>query len=173
MTLLVFLPPNDFRDETVATVKLFLDKWGVDYRFASYGSKDCKGTHGAVYKQQASMTKLRLQDYSGILLIDGNGVETFKLYEYRPLLDTLLQFNNERKTIAAISNSIKILARANIINGKKISMPQDMDAKRLILLFHGVPSESGIEIADNIITIGSTNRLEMPMQTLLERLGVK
>ncbi len=173
MTLLVFLPPSDFRDETIATVKLFLDKWGVEYRLASYGNKDCTGSHGAVYKQQASMSKLRLSDFSGILLIDGKGVETYKLYEYRPLLDTILQANNERKLIAAIGNSIKVLARANIINGKKVSVPQDDETKRLVLLFHGVPSENEIEVADNIITIRGSSRMEAPMQTFLERLGVK
>ena len=31
MRFLIFIPPKDFRDESLSMVKLFFDKWGIRY----------------------------------------------------------------------------------------------------------------------------------------------
>ena len=50
MRVAIFLPPKDFRDETVSMIKLILEKWKVDGVITSYTTKECVGRHGAVYK---------------------------------------------------------------------------------------------------------------------------
>ncbi|MCL5433431.1 MAG: DJ-1/PfpI family protein [Candidatus Marsarchaeota archaeon] len=155
MVFLVFIAPKNFTDETLSNIKLFFNKWGIDYKIASYSKGDCEGAHGAVYKQDVNANKVYVMDYEGIVLVDGKGIDEYKLYEYRPLLDLLSQFNNLKKVICAVGNASTILARANIIQNKKIAVPKNEEIIRLILLFHGIPSQNNIEFSDNIITINS------------------
>ncbi len=172
MKILILLPPKDFRDESMASIKLFLDKWSVSYEVATYGLKDCVGSHGAIYKTNIDANKVGTQDYNAIFLVDGEGVETFKLYDYRPLLDLIVKFNMHGKIIGAIGNAQKILARANIIKDKKMAIPQDEETKRLVMLFRGVPSENEFEISGNLFTVRSQIQLQSGMQGILSYLGV-
>ncbi len=169
---MVLIPPKDFRDESMASIKLFLDKWSVPYDIATYGLKDCVGSHGAVYKPNLDANKVAVQDYSGMLLVDGEGIDTFKLYDYRPLLDLVVRFNSNSKIIGAVGNAQKIIARANIIKDKRMAAPQDEEIRRLVLLFRGVPSENGFEISGNIFTVRSQDQLQEGMQGVLSYLGV-
>jgi putative intracellular protease/amidase len=172
MKLLIFITPHEFRDESLSTVRLFFDKWNVGYSISSYSNKDCVGSHGVVCKTDINTGKAQADDFDGVVLIDGKGIESYKIYDFRPLLDLMTKFNDRKKPIITIENSIKIPARANIIKGRKIAMPDDQESKRLVELFHGVPSEGAVEVADNLISIRSHQELEGAMQTVLARLGV-
>ncbi len=172
MKFLIFIPQKDFRDETVSMLKLFFDKWDVGYQITSFTTKECMGSHGAVYTPTLHTGKASAADFDGIVLVDGKGVDEYRLYEYRPLLDILLQFSIKNKKVAGIGNAIKALARANIIKDKKISMPRDEEARRMVLLFHGVASQNAAEISGNIVTIGDSANLERAMQEVLGGLGV-
>lgn len=171
MTFVIFVAPNNFKDETLKALKLFLDRWGVEYKITSYSNKECVGYHGSTLMPDINTAKVYARDFDGIIIVDGKGLEDYKLYEYRPFLDVLLDFNNSKKKIAAISNGIRILARANIIKDKKISTPTDEETKRAVQLFHGVVTDNPIEISDNIITIKSSTNIEGPLQELLQHLG--
>ncbi len=173
MKFLIFIPPNEFKDETLSTTKTFFDKWGIGYDITSYSTKACTGMHGAVQKLSINTNKVDPYQYDGILLVDGNGVESYKLQEFRPLLDILLKLNNANKYIAAVGNAQKIIARANVIKGKKIAAPQDTETKRTIQVFHGTLSEKSMEIDGNIITIRNSGALEESMNIILEHLGVR
>lgn len=170
MRFLVFIAPNNFRDETVSLIKVFFERWKIDYEITSYSKKECTGYHGAVYKPDINTNMIAIKNYDGILLVDGAGVDEYKLYEYRPLLDVLLQFNNQKKIIGAVSNAIKIVARANVIDNKRIAVPKNEETVRMILLFHGIPSKNDMEISGNIITMSGSG-LEGAMQEMLKHLG--
>lgn len=172
MKLLIFITPREFRDESLSTVRLFLDKWNVGYSISSYSNKDCVGSHGAVCRPDMNTGKAQAEDFDGVVLIDGKGIEAYKIYDFRPLLDLLTRFNDRKKPIIAIENSIKIPARANIIKGRKVATPDDQEAKRLVVLFHGVPTDGAVEVSDNLISIRSHQELEGAMQAVLGRLGV-
>lgn len=172
MRFLLFIAPNNFKDESLSMIKTFFDRWGVEYKITSFSNKDCIGWHGAVCKPDVNAALVSASDFDGIMLVDGRGIEDYKLYEYRPLLDILLQFNEKNKTISAVNNAIKVVARANIIKDKKISVPEDNELKRLVLLFHGIPSDNSIEVAGNVITIRESKSLETPLQEMLQHIGV-
>lgn len=171
MRFIIFIPPKDFRDETLAALRLIFDRWKIRYSTASYTATECTGYHGALYTPDMSAHKIDFNDFDGIILVDGPGIDEMRLFEYRPLLDVLLQFNQRGKYIGGISNAIKIIARANIIRDKKLAMPKDEEARRLVLLFHGVPSEKNLELSNNIFTIRDSAGLEEPLQELLQSFG--
>ncbi|MGC8669703.1 MAG: DJ-1/PfpI family protein [Candidatus Micrarchaeia archaeon] len=172
MRLFVFITPKDFKDETLSSLKMFFDKWGIEEKVGSYTSNDCIGYHGAVCKPEINASKVSALDFDGIVIVDGTGIDSYRLYEYRPLLDLIMKFNDSRKYIIAIGNATKVLARANVINGKPISIPNDEEIKRLVLLFHGVPSEESLSIADNLITIRDSESIENSIGKILSHLGV-
>jgi hypothetical protein len=171
MRFLIFVPPKEFRDESVSLVKLFFDKWGIDYSVSSYTSSDCVGSHGAVYKPDINTSRVSSEDYNGIVLIDGNGIDLYKLYDYRPLLDLLLRFNNAKKFIVGIDNAVKIPARANIVKDRPVAT-DDKETIRLVKLFHGVPSANVLELSGNLITIKKASDVEDSMPKVLEHIGV-
>ena len=45
MNFLVYVP-QEFKDETLSMVELFLNKWGISYEIASHPAQECKGAHG-------------------------------------------------------------------------------------------------------------------------------
>ncbi|MDE1810680.1 MAG: DJ-1/PfpI family protein [Candidatus Micrarchaeota archaeon] len=172
MPVLVFVAPKEFRDESLNAVKMFLSKWGVSYKIASYTSHDCTGTHGAVVKPDVHGAKISPADYSGLVIIDGEGIDGFKIFEYRPMLDMVLQFNNARKPIIAVGNAIKIPARANVITGKKVSATRDTETNRQLMLFHGIPSKEPFEVAENLVTVGDSSSLAHALPKILEMVGM-
>lgn len=172
MRFLVFIAPKDFKDESLSTVRMFLDKWDVGYDITSYSTKDCVGYHGAVCKPGINTGKVLVDNYDGIILVDGKGIDAYKIFDFRPMLDLMLRFNERKKLIVAINNAIKVPARANIIRGRKIAAPEDAEVRRIVSLFHGTPSDTGIEIDGNIATISDFAQLEPSMQRVLEHIGV-
>jgi putative intracellular protease/amidase len=171
MKFLIFIAPKDFKDESVSLVKLFFDKWGIKYDISSYTYSECRGTHGVVYKPAVHTSKVTSTGYDGVVLIDGSGIDTYKLCDYRPLLDLMYNFHNNKKYIIGIGNATKITARANIVNGKKVST-DDEESLRLVKLFHGVPSDESFEVSGNLITIKNSKEIEDSMIKILENMGV-
>jgi putative intracellular protease/amidase len=171
--VLIFVVQKDFKDETLSFIRMFLEKWRINYFITSYSKGECTGYHGAVCKPSINTNSVSTNDFDGIVIIDGKGIDEYKLYEYRPFLDIIMLFAKKGKFVCAINNSIKILARANIIKGKKIAVYSDEEAKKLIILFHGVPSDKDIEIADNIFTIKDSSKLDETIPKMFEALGIK
>ena len=169
MRFAVFVPTKDFRDESLNIVKLILTKSGARYDIAAYGGA-CIGSHGAFCKTDVNPSEVTPDKYDGIVLIDGIGIDATAAYDYRPMLDLVSAMNGAGKRIIGIGNAIKIPARANVIKGKKIVVP-DQESRRFIVLFYGVPSASGIEISDNLITVRDSRALEANAESIMDILG--
>jgi putative intracellular protease/amidase len=169
MRFLVYVPQG-FTDENFSMVKLFLSKWGISYDTSSYPGGNSGGLHGAVCNVDIRTGYVNWADYLGIIIVDGLGIDAERLFDYRPILDLMVQLNNSGKVILAINNGVKVVARANIVTGKKISVMGDKGSFDLVRLFRGVPSAEPIEIAGNIITIHSDHdgELEGPMKKAME-----
>ncbi len=173
MQVAIIIPPRDFKDETVSLAKLMLEKWGVTPVIASYTSKECVGSHGAVYRPYISASRIDPSEYDAILLANGAGVEGYKLYEFRPLLDLVRNFILNKKIVAAIGNSVKIVTKSNIITDAAISAPEDEEIKRYIRIYRGIESESDVEFDKGILTAKSDDFVDKFLDTLIEKLGVK
>ena len=172
MAILIVLPNEEFRDESVNTTRLFLDKWRVPYSFASFGTGMCRGSHGESLRHDLGAAQARPAEFDALVLIDGDGVEAQRLYEYRPMLDLVARFSQARKLICAIGNTMKIAARANVVNGKRFAEAPDEDTRSLMLLFNGVPSANAFEVSDNLMTVRDSGQLSQAIQELLKRIGV-
>ena len=169
----MLIPPKDFRDESVSSAKGMLEKWGVKVVLASYSTKECVGSHGAVYSRFLNAGHIKGNDFDAIILVDGPGVDSYKLYDFRPLLEVVSSFANRGKIIAGIDNAIKIIARSNVISEIKVAAPKDPFTRDLIRLYHGKASENYLEDQKNIITLSDPERIGHLSDLLLKRLGAK
>ncbi len=173
MKVAILVSPKDFKDESLSNLKLMLDKWGVVSVLTSYSTHELVGYHGAVYNADINAAKIVPDDFDAIILIDGKGVDEYKLYDFRQLLDMIKLFSDRKKIIAAIGNSMKIVARANIIANVKIATPKDEDTKRLVILYHGAPSKEELEFDRNILTLSNNDKILDFSDLLLKKLGAK
>ena len=170
MRFLVFVPSEKFKDESLSKVRMFLDRWGEDYKIFSY-ARVCKGYHGAICKADICASPVSVEDYDGIIMIDGRGIDANRTYEYRPLLDMVTQFAAEGKLVVAINNAVKIIARTNTVKGRKIAVMKVKELGEFVSLFRGVPSGNPIEFSGNTITINdSESRLEESLDKMFKRL---
>ncbi len=173
MNVAVLIPPTDFRDETVASAVELLNKWNVEPVIASWTRKDCTGYHGAVYTPKIIAPEINTEDYDAIFIPDGAGIDTYKLYDLRQLLDTIKHFAERGKPIACVNNAIKILARANVITNKKIAAVKDAETARLVVLFHGKITNSEVESDGGVLTLSNNDKTTEFVDLLLDRLGVR
>ena len=173
MKIAVIIPPKDFKDETLSMAKLLMNKWEVKPVISSYTSSPCTGVHGAVAIPEVNASKLEVQDYSALLLIDGTGVDSYNLYDFRPLLDLIKNFSASGKVVGAIGNAIKVISRANIITDTKVSAPPDEESQRLIRIYKGVNSQNPVEVDKNVVTARSSENAETFISTVLDAIGAK
>jgi putative intracellular protease/amidase len=151
MKVAIVLAPRDFRDETLSQLKLFFAKKDVEVKLASTSLKQCSGAHGAVAKPELEIDAMNPLDFDAVLVADGPGVDSMKLFDHRPLLDLVKLFKEANKAVVGIGNGIKVVARANIIKDKRIALA-DADTKKLIELYRGKPVEEHVVRDGNIIT---------------------
>lgn len=175
MRVAIVITPRDFRDETVAKAMRMFEKWGVEAVIVGFtsNSKECVGVHGAVYKPQLNFSKLNTGDFDAIFLVDGEGVETYKLYDLMPMLDLLRSFSESGKIIAGVNNAVKIIARANIVANKKIAIPKDPEVERLVRLYKGVVSKEEMECQTNIMTLNDYSKTEEFVGAILDKASIR
>lgn len=175
MKTLIIIPPKDFRDETVSMSILILGKWGVAPVIGSYtkDGRECVGAHGATYKPEVNATKLTSEGYDSLIIADGPGVETYKLYDFMPLSNLVKDFINNNKVVVAIGNSVKVVARANVVTDRKVSAPKDEEVSRLIRIYRGKESANEMEYDKHLLTAKTNHNIELVLNTMLENMGVK
>ena len=169
----IILSPKDFRDETASLLKTQLQKWNLSVFFAGYNNTECIGSHGAVYKQDLSALKVNPAEFDALVIVEGKGVESFKMYDFRPLLDTVRAFSMAKKPIFALANAFKIIARANAIVNTKVAAPEDEESQRLLRIYHGIPSENPIEFDNNVLTAKDSESAASAVNLFLQVSGVK
>lgn len=159
MKVAILIAPRDFKDETVSHLQLLLGKKDIEAEIASLVLKPCTGYHGAVVKPQIEAAALEPNSFDVLLVADGPGVDSMKLYDYRPLLDMIKVFKEAKKKIAGIGNGIKVVARANVIKDAKIAKT-DEETEKLVRLYRGKPSEEFVVSDSGIITASGTDNID-------------
>ncbi|MEM0201494.1 MAG: DJ-1/PfpI family protein [Candidatus Micrarchaeaceae archaeon] len=172
MDLIVIIPPNEFKDETVSQVCTTLDKWKVNYKISSTSLNTAKGTHGAIIRPNIRINEISSEDYEGIILLNGLGIEEYKLYDSRVLIDLIKHFNDNQKLVAGLGNALKIIARSNIITNKKICKLTDSETTRYVSLFKGIMTDNQIERDNNLITASKSDNAFEFSKLIIESLGL-
>lgn len=166
----IIIPPRNFKDETLSLLGLLLAKKDMGKVIASVNPKDCTGYHGAVVKPDATFSDLDSAHASAIILADGPGVDSFKLYDYRPLLDIVKRFHDAGKMVVGIGNGIKIAARANVLRDAKVASA-GQEADDMVRLYRGVPAKGYLVLDKNVLTLSDPAKVDELVVRLSEALG--
>jgi protease I len=165
----IIIPSRDFKDETLSELNLLLVKKDIKITVASTTLKDCTGYHGAIVRPDATLKDLDPAHIDALLLVDGPGVESMRLYDHRPLLDLIRVFYENKRLIAGIGNGIKSIARANIIKDKKIANVGKED-ENLVRLYRGVPTDNYLVFDKNILTLSNSSKVDELVNYLSDKL---
>ena len=173
MRAAIVIAPKDFRDETVARAKLMFERWGVTPVIVGLVPRECVGSHGAIYKPDINLNKVSSADFDVLFIVDGPGIDTYRLYELMPLLDLIRAFTIDNKIVAVVNNAAKMIAKANIITGRKVSIPKDTEVVNLVKLYKGVVSEEEMECGTNVMSLSNYAKTDEFVGVILDRLRVR
>jgi putative intracellular protease/amidase len=171
MKVAILIAPRDFKDETVSSLELFLGKKDIESALASLTLKECKGCHGATVKPKIEARELEPSAYDVLLIADGPGVDTLRLFDQRPLLDLIKVFHDSKKIIVGVGNGIKVVARANIIKDTKIAKTGDEEVEKLVRLYRGVPTDDAIVFDNKVLTLADSDQIAELAKMLEGSLG--
>ncbi len=158
MKVAILIAPRDFKDETVSHLQLLFGKSDIESQVVSLTTKPCTGYHGAVIKPQADARAMETGTFDVLLIADGPGVESLKLYDHRPLLDLIKAFHDNHKKVAGIGNGIRAVARANIIKDTRIAKT-DEETEKLVRLYRGKPTEDFVVNDRSIVTASGVDNI--------------
>ncbi|MGB9703112.1 MAG: DJ-1/PfpI family protein [Candidatus Micrarchaeia archaeon] len=148
---LIVIAPKDFRDEELNYVRTILQKNGVETKVTSFTNKECYGEHGAVLRPEIKAEEINPKEFDGIIIIGGEGVEELRMDSFLPLLNLLKQFEEEKKLIAAFSEGVSVILKANIVKEKRVAI-QSESLREMVEKYKGIPTSQAFVESANLIT---------------------
>jgi putative intracellular protease/amidase len=169
MKVAILIAPRDFKDETVSKLQLLFGKKDIEGVITSLTLKECKGYHGATVKPSAEAREIEPMSYDVLLIADGPGIDSLKMYDHRPLLDLIKAFHDANRIVAGVDNGIKAIARANVIRDTKIAKPNDEETEKIARLYRGIITDDYVTFDKNVLTIANSDRIEELVDLLAKK----
>ena len=169
-TVAIVVPQRDFKDESLSKISTLLAKKGLGRQVAGFSARECSGYHGAVIKPDISVWELDPVHVEALILVDGPGFDALRIHENRQFLDLVRQFFENKRLVGGVGNSIKAIARANIIKDTKIAKLEGEES-RLVRLYHGISTEDPVVFDKNILTVSDSDNVERAVSIIAKALG--
>lgn len=115
-SVLIILAANAFNEEEYRVITSLLKKFGYKYFIASDAANYCTGAYGLKVKNDISLFNARENNFSGLILIGGEGMT--KYFDNKLVLKLVRAFNEKNKTIGAICCAPIIIGKAGLLRGK-------------------------------------------------------
>ena len=169
MTRALFLiAQENFRDEELQKPKKILEDGGVEVRVASVEKGEARGMFGLRVMPDLTVREANPNDYDALVIVGGSGSP--KLADYPEVLDLVRRFNQQEKLIGAICLGPYILARAGILEGRKVTLfPSDF-ALAEVRRNGGEYLEEDVVVDGNLVTANGPQSAEKFGKKLLEKL---
>jgi protease I len=116
---LIFLPKKDFNEEEFTIVRKRLLKAGKQVFITSDDHSVCSGSKGMKVKSDTSFYNVNTNNFVAIILIGGSGSKAY--WKNESLYKIIKNFFDANKVIAAICSSPITLAKAGILQNKKVT----------------------------------------------------
>lgn len=167
MKVAILIAQKDFKDETLSNLQLLFGKMDVESQVVGLTLKPCVGYHGAAVKPQAEMRDIPAGNFDVLLIADGPGVDSLRLYDHRPLLDMIKMFHDNNKLVAGVGNGIKVIARSNVIRDARVAK-SDEETEKLVRLYRGKPTDDFVVHDKNILTLSSVDKISEFVNMLIQ-----
>ncbi|MBU1026831.1 MAG: DJ-1/PfpI family protein [Candidatus Margulisbacteria bacterium] len=164
--VLMVIPPQDFHDKELSVPKEMLEAKGATVTIASSTTKPAKGMYGLIVTPEVLLKDAKVADYNAVVFVGGTGTVNFLKDPQAPVIAR--EANQTGKIIGAICIAPSILAKAHIIDEKKVTGSSYClkDFKNSAAEYTGKP----VEKAGKIITGQGPNASQVFGQAIVEAL---
>jgi protease I len=147
-SVLMVIAPKDFRDEEFKEPYDLFTNSGIKVIVASIDTVPAKGMLGMTVKPDILIDQVKPDSFDALIIIGGTGCQV--LWDNTTLHKIVQNFNDTKKTIAAICIAPVVLARAGILKNIKATVypTSKNDIEKCGANYTG----SDVEISGNIIT---------------------
>ncbi len=128
-TVLLIVPPTQFREEEVFEPKRILEKAGADVVVASTTSRTCHGTREGVIDATVAVEEANTESFDAVVLAGGLSVPEY-FWKDQKLAEFVTAMSEAGKLVAAISLSTVVLAKAKLLEGREATvyyLPEALD----------------------------------------------
>ena len=116
-TVLIVIPPTQFRDEEFLEPKKILEDEGARVVVASTAVRICRGMQGAAVESTVAIADAKAEDYDALVICGGSSVPSV-FWNDKKLQDLAAAMSAAGKIVAAICLSTVVLARAKLLTGR-------------------------------------------------------
>lgn len=118
--ILMIIAPANFRDEELFETKEALEERGHHVTLASSHTGICTGSLGKTARAEIPLEEVSSEMYDAFIFVGGNGCSVF--FDDRAALSLARNAYEDDKIIAAICLAPIILAKADILGGKRATV---------------------------------------------------
>jgi len=147
-SVLMVIAPNNFRDEEFKEPYDLFTESGMKVTIASTDTVPAKGMLGMVVKPEIELEQVIPDSFDALVVVGGSGAQV--LWDNTTLHRIVQNFNNAKKTIAAICIAPVALARAGILKDTKATVSSSV--KDEITKEGALYTGADVEISGHIIT---------------------
>lgn len=121
---LFIINQTNFRDEELTEPKKILENQGAVVKVASITTEEARGMLGLRVTPDVAVRNANPADYDVLVVVGGSGSP--QLADYPEVLSLIKRFNEHEKPIASICLGPYVLARAGVLDGKRVTVsPED------------------------------------------------
>lgn len=124
--VLFIVAPHNYQDNELAVPKRILENAGHECHVASTTRETVTGMLGGVVRPDLSVREVDVMDYELFVVIGGSGSPV--LANHREVLDVLGRADDQGKKLGAICLGPMILAKAEVLAGKKATVFKTKDS---------------------------------------------
>lgn len=150
--VLFVIAPSDFRDEELFYTKEVVEAAGYKTAVASTTLNEAVGMLGGRAKPNLLVSKVNLSEYSAVVFVGGQGVETNNLPENPDVVKLAVDAEEGGKVVAAICIAPRILAAADLVRGKKVTSFNDTETVSSLKNAGAVYTARAVEVDGKLIT---------------------
>ena len=122
----VFLAPG-FEEIEAGTPVDILRRAGIEIQFVSIDDSDyVTGARGITFKADRKFSEIGKEE-ADILVLPGGMPGTTNLYNFKPLMELVKEYNEQGKRIAAICAAPTIFGKLGLLEGKKATCYPGME----------------------------------------------
>jgi protease I len=146
--VVMIIAKTNFRDEEYLRPKEILTKAGIKVVTASSSLGKAVGMLGATVEVEATIDKINVSDYDGIIFVGGSGAVEY--WDNKVAHKIVQETVNQNKVLAAICIAPVTLARAGVLKNKKSTVFPSETAE--LKNFGAVCTNNKVETDGKIVT---------------------
>ncbi|WOF16616.1 DJ-1 family protein [Methanoplanus sp. FWC-SCC4] len=156
--VLIVIPPEKYENEELLNSLAIFDSAGILYEIASLEKGAINGHPVGVAEATEKLNDLHksaTKDYKGILVIGGPQSRDY-LWNNGELHKIIRNFDKEGLLIGAVSNSVPVLANADILVRRETAAPDDQEIIHLLIKRDARYQNMPVVSDEHVITAKST-----------------